>query len=175
MSRIKLSPPWVTYYYELDAFFKNDPTIHVVYDEDNCEVKLYCEDTDVADALTYILPAEKIFGNVTLKVTIIPANKDAVVLTSFHKATPTSLYDIYACALSNNESVRRFVPITGIMSNPILYVIFKPEIVQYWTDDLSDAHGVCSTLMQNIARDIFENQDGVFFCTDLVENAETDW
>ena len=46
------------------------------------------------------------------------------------------------------------------------YVVFKKEVVQYFNDSLGDIHGVCSTLMQDIAKDIFEDTEGVYFCTD---------
>jgi len=57
-----------------------------------------------------------------------------------------------------------------IFNNSITYVVFKPEIIQYYTDSLADARGICSTLNQEIAKDIFGEIPGVFFCTDLVEN-----
>ena len=47
----------------------------------------------------------------------------------------------------------------------VLYVIFQKEVVQFFTDDLTDIYGLCSTLYQDIAKDVFENVGGVFFCT----------
>lgn len=171
MSRLKLAPPWIIYYNKLAAFFRNDDTVRVIYDEENYEIKLFCKNSDVADALTYILPAEQEFGNITLKVTVVPANGVKV----YTRSTPVDLYDVYRTAFMYNDSVADVVPVTGIMSNPIVYVIFEPEIVQYWTDDLSDAHGLNTTLMQDIARDIFVNQDGIFFCTDRLDATDVNW
>ena len=51
------------------------------------------------------------------------------------------------------------------------YVIFANKVVQYFNDSLSDAHGVCSTLYQDIARDVFGDDCGVYFCTDLEEKS----
>lgn len=41
------------------------------------------------------------------------------------------------------------------------------KVVQYFNDDLGDAHGVCSTLYQEIAKDVFGEHEGIFFCTNL--------
>ena len=43
--------------------------------------------------------------------------------------------------------------------------VFAKEVVQYWNDSLSDPYGKVSTLYQDIAKDIFEDTDGVMFCT----------
>ena len=51
-------------------------------------------------------------------------------------------------------------------TNPFVYVMFKPEVVQYWDDNLGDPHGNISTLAQEIARDVFEDGNGVYFSTD---------
>jgi hypothetical protein len=41
--RTNLSAPWITMYHEIEALFKKDPDIKVVYDEENVVVKLYVE------------------------------------------------------------------------------------------------------------------------------------
>lgn len=53
------------------------------------------------------------------------------------------------------------------ISNPIAYCSFKKEVVQYPADDLSSETGLKSTLYEDLAREIFENTDGVYFCTDV--------
>jgi len=169
MSQLNLSPPWYIFYRELNAFFSKDAGVRVVYDDEKFDVKIYCESGATADALTYLLPSEKEFGGVTLKIIVVPANKANDQAFIYLCDKPKSMYDVYNNALRFNEAVRNIVPVSGIMSNPIIYVIFDPEIVQYWTDDLGDANGVRTTLMQEIAKDIFIEKDGVFFCTDLVE------
>ena len=59
MARLGLSSPWVQYYHQLEAFFKKDSDIKVVYDEENNDIKIYVADPAKADALTQILPYEK--------------------------------------------------------------------------------------------------------------------
>lgn len=57
----------------------------------------------------------------------------------------------------------------GIFSNPITYIVFKNKVVQFWNDDLSDIYGNRSTLYQDIAKEIFGESSGIFFCTDKEE------
>jgi hypothetical protein len=52
------------------------------------------------------------------------------------------------------------------LTNPITYVIFKKEVVQYYDDNLGDAHGNRTTLYEQIANQIFEDREGIYFCTD---------
>ena len=155
MAKLKLSPPWQIFYKEIEAFFKYDPDVKVIYDEDKNEIKLYVEGSKKADALTQLLPTERIFGNIEVKVIIIPANK--------LKNSKSSLYED---ALSGNGALSYIKSATGIFTNPITYVVFKNTVVQYWTDDLGDINGLHSTLYQEIAKDIFGETEGIFFCTD---------
>jgi len=52
----------------------------------------------------------------------------------------------------------------------LTYVLFKNKVVQYFIDNIGDYNGMKSTLYEDIARDIFEDVDGVFFCTALPDN-----
>ena len=153
-SKLNLSPPWLTYYHEIEAMFKQDPEIKVHYDEEDCEVKLYVDNADKAYALSVLIPPEKEFGNVTLKVTVIPAN------------TPEKDIDIFEKAFRGNPVLNYIRGGAGPFGD-INYAVFQNKVVQFFNDDISDAHGVKSTLYQDIAKDIFGLVDGVFFCTDV--------
>lgn len=150
----KLAPPWIEYVNELTALFAKDPAIKVVYDNNENEVKLYVDGQAKADALTQLLPASKEFGNVTLNITIVPANK------------LKSTVDLYRAAFEGNEAFVESWTAQGIFTNPITYIIFKKEVVQFYNDNLADAHGNKNTLYQEIAKDVFENKNGIYFCTD---------
>ena len=46
------------------------------------------------------------------------------------------------------------------------YVLFKPEVIQFYDDDLNDHNGNWNGLAEDIAREVFEeNARGVNFCT----------
>ena len=74
-----------------------------------------------------------------------------------------------------NNPVFSFVhKVEGIYGFNAIYVVFKNKVVQYFNDNLNDIYGNTSTLYEDIARDIFENNipvnNNVFYCTDVVDN-----
>ena len=159
MAMAKLAPPWVTFASELAQLFKYDPEVHVVYDNDACEVRLYVDSAPKATALTELLPTGKDFGNVTLNVNVIPANGVLAV----------SRPSLWTAAFKDNGAFSFVKTVRGIFSNDLTYVVFKNRVVQYFNDDLGDIYGQCSTLYQEIAKHIFGETEGVFFCTDVEE------
>ena len=162
MALLKLSAPWQIFYKELDVMFKKDSEVHIVCDPDNYTIDMYVENEAKAEALGKILPISKNFGNIDVTINVIPANK-----CNARRSKGSLIED----AFYDNPVVDKIVTLDGIMSNPITFVIFTKEVVQYWNDNLFDANGVCSTLYQEIAKNIFEDIDGVYFCT----NTETGW
>lgn len=61
--------------------------------------------------------------------------------------------------------------VDGIMTNPMTFIVFQNKVVQYWNDDLGDINGNCSTLYQTVAKDVFGDVEGIFFCTDTPKEA----
>jgi len=161
-NKVGLSAPWVTFYREINALFGDDPDIHIEYDEDEVEVKLFVQNSDKADALTQLLPTEKAFGNVVLKITVIPANEPAPTKAS-----------LIARAFQGNPVYSYGTTVDGIMSNPIHYVVFANKVVQFFNDDLGDVNGNCSTLYQEIAKDVLGAEEGVHYCTDVIDSSGT--
>ena len=162
MARINLASPWVTRVSQIEQLFKYDRQVHVVYDEDANSLKLYVDDVSKAAALTTLLPEEYVFGNFSLHVAVIPANQEVVKL-------PHNTETLFDCAFDNNPIFSFTKTITGIFSNNLTYVVFKNRVVQFFNDDLGDIYGNCSTLYQEIAKDVFGEKEGVFFCTDVEE------
>ena len=154
---IKLISPWMEYYHKIQAFFKKDSKVHVIMSEDEKTIDLYVEDAAKADALAMMLPNEVKFGNVTVYVCVIPPNGEEAESTG----------DMYHDAFCTNEAFSFSRTVSGIMTNDITYVVFKNEVVQYYNDDLGDIYGQRSCLYENLAREIFTDAHGVYFCTDL--------
>lgn len=155
---MKLSAPWVEFYRELEALFAQDPEVKVVYEEENNEVKLFVETARKADALTQLLPAEKTFGNVTMKITVVPANNLEV-----------SKADLIAEAFDGNPALS-YVQHVNAVVGAFDYAVFQNKVVQFFDDNLSDINGNKSTLYENIAKDVFGSDIGVFFCTEAGSN-----
>lgn len=165
MAMIKLAPPWVTFASEMEQMFKYDSEVHVVYDNDEHEIKVYVDNSAKAGALTELLPAEKTYGNIVLKITVVPAN-----------GISAQNENLYRTAFKGNGAFSFLKTVRGIFSNDLTYVVFKNKVVQYFNDDLGDIYGQCSTLYQEIAKHIFGEAQGVFFCTDVQTNTQNlDW
>lgn len=154
MEKVGLSSPWVSFYREVDALFNRDPEVKVVYNEDDNIIKLLVDNQEKAEALEALLPKEREYGNVTVRLEVVPANP-----------LKSSVASLYAAAFRDNPALSFIHTIDGIFNMPVNYVVFDKAVVQYFNDDLSDIYGNKSTLYQEIAKDIFDEREGVFFCT----------
>ena len=157
MAKTKLAPPWITFVNELEQLFKYDGEVHIVYDEDEQEVKVYVDSAGKAEALRVLLPEGKDFGNVGLTITVVPANGTMPVKND-------KLFDV---AFKGNGAYSFSKTIQGIFTNNLTYVVFRNKVVQYWNDNLGDIYGQTSTLYQEIAKNIFGENEGICFCTDV--------
>ena len=160
MSNIKLSSPWVLYYREVEALFAEDPEVRTSLDEDTCTLKIFVDNNpNKAEALTQLLPEYKKFGNIALKIEVLPSNVKA-----------TSKVDLFRKAFSGNPAVSYMKTVDLIFKAN--YIVFKNKVVQYYADNLGDINGMHSTLYQDIAQDIFGSEEGIYYCTDLPAEEE---
>ena len=164
MAKLIMSAPWYIYYNELCALFKEDKEVHIVYDEMDQIINIYVENQAKADAMDEVIPKVMTFGNVDLEINIVPANKLCA-----RKSKGGLFEDLFF----NNPICTDVVTVEGIFTNPVTYVIFRKEVVQYYNDDLGDAHGVCSTLYQDIAKRVFKDQNSIYYCTDTPSRIPT--
>lgn len=158
MARVRLEPPWETYYKELNILIGEDPQTQVLYDGYEHEIKIYSENEAKSEALFALLPPEKEFGNVTITITVVPANSKKATYPII-KTNPELFRDLF----KGNPAVDSIERSRGIYE--ATYIVFRSVVVQYFNDDIGDIHGNCSTLYQDIAKRIFENHEGVHFCT----------
>lgn len=159
--RVGLAPPWSSYCSMLKELFKGDPDVTVVYDieGENKEIKLLVHGEKKADALSRVLPDHKDFGNVCLKLTVVPENDDEEV----------SRVELFKRAFDGNGNVSSIVDVELPFGGTLHYVVFKGEVVQYYDDNLSDAYGNTNTLYEDVAREIFGSdvaKDRIYFCTE---------
>lgn len=155
MENMKLSPPWVTFVHEIEALFGEDDEIHILYDQDNNIVKLFVDSVCKADALGQLLPTEKVFGNVTLKIEVVPSNKEI------------SKTDLFEKAFAGNP-VMEFVFTSITPFGKVNYAVFKNKVVQFFNDQMDDINGNKTTLYQDIAKDVFGTDHDIFYCTEAV-------
>ena len=159
--RLKILPPWSIYIKKIEALFDGDPQIacNADYSGDTPCIVLSCNNGDKVTALSKILPASLNFGNIELDITIdgTPSNR------AFKNNK-----ELFEVAFEKNPAFSYAVsPVDdGYAWFAMTYVVFKNCVVQFFADNLNDAHGVISTLYQDIASEIFK-VDGVYFCTDV--------
>lgn len=169
MAKLKLSPPWSIFYDEIKAMFAKDPEVKVVMDEDHYTVHVFVEKARKSAAISKILEQERKFGRITLKVVVPPPDdKEAEIFESD--------IDVYKAAFENNPRLSYIQPKRCIFDTSF-FVVFKNEVIQYFNDDISDVNGNCSTLAEEIARDIFIGNKPNF-CTDLpypTPNSNYEW
>ena len=157
--QVKMAPPWVQYASAVKAMFREDPEIRVVYINEGPRLLLYVNNQTKAEALAELLPSKPEFGSVIMPVDVIPANDH------------TSIRDKLRWVFNGNNAVSQVRDIEGVLSNPLTYIIFKKEVVQYFIDNLGDFYGNRNTLYQDLAAEIFPDHDGVLFCTEEDEKA----
>lgn len=158
MSNVKIQAPWYTYFANVKALFEEDPDVNVTYDDNKYDLKLYVNGVKKAEALSQLFPAKKSFGNVVMKITVIPANLK----------NEKSQIELFKDAFNGNAAVTNIVSGDNPLTSSMNYIVFKKKVVQYFNDNLGDINGNISTLYEDIARDVFmdSNTNGIFFCTD---------
>ena len=144
--------PWVVYAKKVQELFGKDEGVKVEFTNEPPHLKLYVEGDGKADAISKLLPGEVTFGNVTMPIEVVPSNLD------------DSRMSLLKRAFEGNPVVKEF-RITEAFGNTLDFLIFKKEVVQYKNDDISEADGVCSTLYQDIAKEVLGESEGVYFCT----------
>ena len=154
--RIGLSAPWITYFRKIEALFDRDPDVMVDFEDETTTLKIYVDNQGKAEAIDALLPDAIQFGNVEMGIQVIPANGTDPRLELFRKAFEGNE------AVISIESVDDSVPLLGGNS----YILFRPEVVQYYTDDLSTYDGFESTLYEDIADELLSVGDSrIHFCT----------
>ena len=155
MERLNLASPWRIFYKKIEALFGGDPEITLGFDEDMPEIKLFVDNEKKAAAISQILPTEQEFGNVTLKISVVPSNK-----------LKEGKAELYEWAFKGNPAFKYAKTIQIAESGTMDFVVFTKKVVQYFSDDISDIHGLTSTLYADIAKNILNPINGVFYCTD---------
>lgn len=155
---LKLSPPWQEFYHKVDALFGQDPEVNVVFIDETYTLKLYVDNPVKADAIAQLLPQEKVFGNITVKIDVIPSNNQTAS-------------DLFRTAFNGNPALSYVQHIDTPMTGPIDFIVFQNKVVQYYCDNMFDINGIRSTLYQEIAKDVFTTENAKY-CTDTDEDLD---
>lgn len=163
--QFKVSPPWVEFVNKLKVLFEGDDEI-VVNDLEDGRYTLIIDVKDHAKfkALDNLLPIAKKFGNVTLFIEVHDlSNKSDNDVDYFH---------LFMTLFEGNPSFNGVIKAEDPTGTDHVFVMFKPEVKQFFNDSLFDLHGLWSGLNQDIAKEVFEDaaNAGVHFCTDVRED-----
>ena len=165
--KLQLSPPWVIFYREVQALFEQDPEIHIVYDEEAESIKLYVDNDAKAELLAKMLPTQKMFGRVAVTLQVVPSNGKALSTdigdASFDAAAFEQVF-------SGNPVFSFAKTFKNVFQAVVTYVVFQPDVAQFFSDDLSDFYGLKSMLYADAAKEVFDYDaiNDVYFCTDKI-------
>ena len=160
---VKLSAPWETYTRKLRALFSTDDEIEVLDVDSDYRLVIIAKNHRKFDALCQLLPPTKTFGNVTISICIEDQDEN-------ENANYSQLIEDLFKDNTHFKEVKKVIDATGTEHD---FVMFYPEVLQFFNDNMFDYNGFWSGLAQDIARDVFDEaaSNGVHFCTaDVREN-----
>ena len=166
----KLQAPWYTYRNKLAAMFARDPEIIVgEIVESRDERAEYLINVEVRSHRKY-LALEKVLPRIVecggLRVGIVLYDEE-----NGHAGEDMSV--LYETLFEGNPIVDEICAAEDWTCTRHVFVCFKPEVIQFFADDISDKNGNWSGLAQDIAREVFTADfGGVHFCTAANEEAE---
>lgn len=166
MNKTKISPPWIVYARKIKALFENDPavTVHNI-DEDTLTLHIDVEGEQKYEAMRALLPEKKTFGNVTLTIDI----EDVTELG----LTANDYFYLLSRLFDGNTSASHVYKAADPTGMEHIFVMFNPDVKQFYDDNLFDYNGFWTGIVQNIAEDVLGDEVDpiVHFCTvDIHEN-----
>lgn len=160
MMNYTISSPWYTFGRKVKALFGGDPDYRIGdVREANDGGADYELDFEVRNhrkfvALDRVFPKVKAFGNVKLRINLFDEENGA-----------EDRVDLIRKIFDGNPAVSNIADVYDAADARHGYVLFRPEVIQFFNDDLSDLNGNWSGLAQDIAREVFEDLPGIHFCT----------
>ena len=161
-----LEAPWYTYQKRIKALFDGDPDIVIsdVDTESSDDGRYYVHITvsnhKKYNALFNLLPEVVNFGNVRLFFMLYDREND------MSSRAIEEVKDLF----EGNPHINDLIEAEDATGTKHLFVQFKPEIMQFYTDNTQSYNGVTSCLAEDIAKDCLEGAcAGIHFCTALVE------
>lgn len=163
MAKLNLSAPWYIHAKKLAAIFAMDENVtvgDVTETDGGYVVNVSVSNHAKAAALDKILKKSVSFGNITLLVSVVDTTDDETLIET--------LKDAFA----HNRLFRRIETepdMTGTTERT--FIIAEPDVIQFYADDLSDYRRNFNGLAADVARELFDVDGDVNFCTaDLTEN-----
>ena len=160
-----IEAPWYHYRKALDGLFKADEKIKVrEVVENDAEGKDACQYILKVDAygklkgqaLQKILPHIAEFGNVKMAI-------DVIIHEENLDSNPKAVYEALFTGNPIFDEILTTVDFTGAEQ---YFVSFKPNVIQFPDDNISDPYGNCTILPQDVAKECFIGRPDIHFCTE---------
>lgn len=153
----ELSAPWIVYWRKLCALFENDPEIKIgeiieTHDDKSCYISINVYNHKKFEALQQLLPSVLTFGNVELCIYVYNIANDEEEETDYRKLF-NDLFD-------GNDIFDEFLTVIDRPGSKRNFAVFKPQVLQFYSDDISDPYGNKTMLAQDVARDVFTDMVG---------------
>ena len=162
MANLKIEAPWYTYEKMVKALFEKDPdvTVNDLIESDRPDfsylLMITVKKHDKYLALDRVIKKTKVFGNIKVGVMLFDTENDN---------SESDRIELYKTIFDGNSSVRSVEEVVDFAGTHLGYVCFEPEVIQFHDDDISDIDGKWNGLAQDIAKEVFEDAFGVYYCT----------
>jgi len=173
MLKLSLSSPWDNHYKMVYQLLSRDPEIRVSSDltepTEGCyNFNILSNNTAKLKALRKVLRTNITFGNVILRMTFIDTN-NAQNLGDDKEGEVIPTIDDWNTAFTGNELFCQ-IKTVGKGLYTLNYAIFAHEIVDYFSDDLTDINGYAHMLPAQIAKEIcrFVDDLNILVCTSML-------
>ena len=157
--KVKLSPPWDGHMSMLASFFAGDSRVKVGYCGGNSVGTIEVFDTKMYVALQQVMRQKVKLGNVTLKISIVPAN--GVKLYKDELTDLAALKEV----LKGNPAFSKIKSEKGGMFD-FVFCIFKPVVLQWYNDNLGNPWKLTTSTYEKQADFVFKRELGVSFTTE---------
>ncbi|MEH6890737.1 hypothetical protein V7024_13630 [Bacillus sp. JJ864] len=155
----QLSPPWNTYFNEIKFSIGVDPEVTVgplIPAGNGYIILITVTGNEKARALATLLKPTMNFGNVNVNIFI--SNREGQLVSSF--PCPLDAFEIahlVRVALKGNPY---FVEVVAQPQLPggknLVYPVFKPEVIQFFNDDISNLCNTFVAVAANVFKDVMK-------------------
>lgn len=153
---VGLSPPWITYFNEIQFSIGADPKVTVgplISVDDDYIILVTVTGNEKAKAIATLLNPAVNFGNINVNVVV--SNREGQIASPF--PCPLDAFEIahyFQVALGGNPFFEDVVVKPQLPGGPnVVYPVFKPEVIQFFNDDISN---LCNTFVA-VAADVFKD------------------
>lgn len=171
--KLKMSPPWDGYMNMLASFFKGDTRVRVGSCDGRRVGTIEVFDGDMYQALEQVLNKKLRFGNVVLRIDIVPANclrgKGDVLNIKERDYTDLAALKV---VLSKNPAFAKIISRKTELGN-FVFCMFKPVVLMWYNDNLGSPYKQTTSVYEDAALHVFKDC-GVSFATEPVREEEED-